>query len=143
MKTLKLILFQAVCISFGILVLVGAVGVINHFLGDDTMVFAWYQPISYVFCGLLGAIATLVLQNLDKLSLKQLVVRVVFHCLLLYAAVAVCGYVFKWYSNLYGFIGVSLGFFVIYGFVWLATGYFTKMDEKEINAALNDIRDAD
>ncbi|MBR6308911.1 MAG: DUF3021 family protein [Lachnospiraceae bacterium] len=141
MKTLKLILFQGVCISFGILVLVGTGGVIDHFLGENTITFDWYQPMSFVFCGFLGALATLVLTNLDKLTIKQLIVRVVFHCLMLYAAVSFCGYIFKWYSNLYGFIGVSLGFFVIYGFVWFATGYFTKMDEKEINEALNDIRD--
>ena len=141
MKTLKLILFQAVCISFGILVIVGTGGVIDHILGENTIVFDWYQPISFVLCGFLGALATLVLLNLDKLTIRQLIVRIVFHCLLLYAAVTFCGYIFKWYTNLYGFIGVSISFFLIYGCVWFATGYFTKMDEKEINEALKEIRD--
>ena len=118
-------------------------GVINHFLGDDTIVFEWYQPISYVLCGFIGAIATLILQNLDRLTIRQLVVRVVLHCLVLYAAVSLCGYLFKWYTNLFGYVSVSIAFFLIYGFVWLATGYFTKMDEKEINEALKEIRDED
>ena len=128
-------------ITFGIVAIIGLSLAIQHFRGDETWAIQWYHPLSFIACGILGAIPTVVWQNLESLTQKQFIVRLILHCLILYAVVMACGYFFKWYTESSGFIGVSISFFLVYAFVWAATIFGLKQDEKELNAAIDQIRD--
>ena len=72
---------------------------------------------------------------------NKFIVRIVLHCIGLYAIVSVFGWVFKWYTKLDGFIFMSVIFFAVYVFTWIVTLWFHKRDDKQINKALDDIRD--
>ena len=141
MKIARVIVLQAMMITFGIVVVVGASLAFEHFSGSETWTLEWYQPLSFALCGVLGAIPTVVWQNLESLTRRQFIVRLILHCLVLYVVVMTCGYLFKWYTVLDGFIGVSISFFIVYGFVWAVTILGLKHDEKEMNAAIDMIRD--
>ncbi|MBO4680055.1 MAG: DUF3021 family protein [Lachnospiraceae bacterium] len=141
MKILKLIIMQAMMITFGIVAVIGISLAVEHYSGAEVWQMEWYHPLSYIFTGILGAIPTVVWQNLESLSKKQFIVRLILHCIVLYAVVMACGYFFKWYTELSGFIGVSISFLLIYGFVWAATIFGFKQDEKQLNAAIDQIRD--
>ena len=143
MKMVRIIVMQAMMITFGIVAIIGLSLAIQHFSGGDTWQIQWYHPFSFIVTGILGAIPTVVWQNLESLTKKQFVVRLILHCLILYCVVMACGFFFKWYTELSGFIGVSISFFLVYGFVWAATVFGLKQDDKEINAALEQIRDED
>ena len=143
MKIVKVIVFQAMMITFGIVAVVGISTAVEHFRGAGEWSIQWYHPLSFILCGILGAIPTVVWYNMEALNKKQFLVRLILHCLCLYIVVMACGYFFKWYSALDGFIGVSISFFLVYGFVWAATAFGFKQDEKEISAAIDKIRDED
>ena len=69
------------------------------------------------------------------------VVKFGLHGLSLYAIVIGMGWLFGWYQELDGFIGVSIVFLLVYGFVWLSSRWMDKQDAKKINQALEAIRD--
>ena len=72
---------------------------------------------------------------------NKYIVRIVLHCIGLYAIVSLFGLVFKWYTKIDGFIFMSIIYFAVYIFVWVVSLWFHKRDDNKINKALDDIRD--
>lgn len=142
MNAAKKLFVQSTIISTSILFLNGINAVIQHFAGND-IVLQWYHPISIVLTGVLCSLPTVLLLDWDQWDKKTLRFRVALHCLALYAAVAGAGWLFKWYSDAEGFVGLSVIFFVIYAFVWFSSHWLDKQDEKKINRALDEIRDSE
>ena len=142
MNAAKKLFVQSTIISTSILFLNGINAVFQHFSGND-IVLQWYHPISIVLTGVLCSLPTVLLLDWDQWDKKTLRFRVALHCLALYAAVAGAGWLFKWYSDAEGFVGLSVIFFVIYAFVWLSSHWLDKQDEKKINQALDEIRDSE
>ena len=142
MNAAKKLFVQSMIISTSILFLNGINAVFQHFAGND-IVLQWYHPISIVLTGVLCSLPTVLLLDWDQWDRKTLWFRVALHCLALYAAVSGVGWLFKWYEDGDGFIGLSVIFFIIYAFVWLSSHWMDKQDEKKINRALDEIRDSD
>ena len=142
MNAAKKLFVQSTIISTSILFLNGISAVFQHFAGHD-IVLQWYHPISIVLTGVLCSLPTVLLLDWDQWDKKTLWFRVGLHCLALYAAVAGAGWLFKWYSDAEGFVGLSVIFFIIYAFVWLSSHWLDKQDEKKINRALDEIRDSE
>ena len=142
MNAAKKLFVQSMIISTSILLLNGINGVIQHFSGHD-IVLLWYHPISIVLTGILCALPTVLLLDWEQWDRKTLWFRVALHCLALYAAVAGAGWVFKWYTDGEGFLGLSVIFLAVYVFVWLSSHWLDKQDEKKINRALDEIRDSE
>lgn len=140
MNKLKILFQQTVMISAMVLLAIGLEGLVRHLAGYD-MILEWYQPLSIVFTGFLGALPTLVWpfdRNLDR---KPFVVLIVCHCMLLFAMVSLAGYLFNWYSNGREYLFVAIVYFVIYALVWVATLWLGRRDEVKINQAIKEIQD--
>ena len=60
---------------------------------------------------------------------------------MVFAAVSLLGWLFKWYTNIIGYLFVILIFVCVYVFVWVMTKWFYVKEDKEINNALDSIRD--
>ncbi len=142
MNAAKKLFVQSMIISTSILFLNGINAVIQHFAGND-IVLQWYHPISIVLTGVVCALPTALLLDWEQWDRKTLWFRVALHCFSLWAAVCGAGWLFQWYTDAEGFIGVSVIFFVIYVFVWLSSHWMDKQDEKKINQALDEIRDSE
>ncbi len=140
MNAAKKLFVQSMIISTSILFLNGINAVFQHFAGND-IVLQWFHPISIVLIGVVCSLPTVLLLDWDQWDRKTLWFRVALHCLALYAAVTGAGWLFKWYTDLEGFVSVSVIFFVIYAFVWFSSHWLDKQDEKKINQALDEIRD--
>ena len=140
MNAAKKLFVQSMIISTSILFLNGINAVFQHFAGND-IILQWFHPISIVLIGVVCSLPTVLLLDWDQWDRKTLWFRVALHCLALYAAVAGAGWLFKWYTDLEGFVSVSVIFFLIYAFVWLSSHWLDKQDEKKINQALDEIRD--
>ena len=142
MNIMKKIFIQSMVISVSLLLLNGISMVIRHFAGQD-IVMLWYHPITIILTGVLCALPTLLLRNMDRWPPKVFVLRVALHGSALYAAVTGMGYLLGWYEDLTGFLCVSAIFWAVYVFVWLCSHWMDKQDEKKINQALNEIRDSE
>ena len=140
MNIMKKIFVQSMVISTSILLLNGINAVIQHFAGND-MILLWYHPISIVLAGSLCSLPTFLLRDMESWSRKTFAVRVILHCLSLYAVIVGMGYLFGWFTGLDGLAGVSFVFFVTYAFVWLSSHWLDQRDAKMINHALDSIRD--
>ena len=140
MNITKKLFVQSMAISTAILFLNGINAVIQHFAGND-ITLQWYHPVSIVLTGILCALPTVLLRDMDQWDRKTFWIRVSVHCLLLYAVVIGAGWLFRWYDNTESFISVSIIFFIVYVFVWLSSHWLDKQDEKKINHALDTIRD--
>ncbi len=140
MSGAKKIFVQSMAIATAILFLNGINAVIRHFAGND-IILQWYHPITIVLTGVLCALPTVLLRNMDQWDRKAFLVRVSVHCLSLYVIVAGAGWLFGWYNDLDSLISVSIIFIIVYAFVWLSGSWLDKQDEKKINHALDTIRD--
>lgn len=140
MNITKKIFIQSMAISMSLFLLNGINMVIRHFAGQD-IVMLWYHPITIILTGVLCALPTLLLRNMDQWEPKVFVRRVALHGLTLYAVVVGMGRLLGWYEDLGGFLCISAIFWVIYVFVWLSSHWMDKQDEKKINQALDEIRD--
>ena len=140
MNITKKIFIQSMAISMSLFLLNGINMVIRHFAGQD-IVMLWYHPITIILTGVLCALPTLLLRNMDQWEPKVFVRRVALHGLTLYAVVVGMGRLLGWYEDLGGFRCISVIFWVIYVFVWLSSHWMDKQDEKKINQALDEIRD--
>ena len=131
-------------ISFAILVGIIIEGVVYAiFMGDELASFnlSWLQLLSIVLTGALCSVPTIIwLVDID-LSGSRFIVRLILHCIGLYAIVSVFGWIFKWYQHIDGFIMVTVIYFLTYAFVWLVSLWLHKRDDNKINKALDDIRD--
>lgn len=142
MNKLKLWLEQTMIISFAIFVGIIIEGLVYSFMGDNLADFnlTWLQLVSVILTGAVCSLPTL-FWLADDLPRNKFIVRIILHCICLYAVVALFGFVFKWYQHMDGFIFVTIIYFMVYIFVWLVTLWFHKRDENQINKALDDIRD--
>ncbi|MBQ5769408.1 MAG: DUF3021 domain-containing protein [Clostridiales bacterium] len=142
MNKLKLWLEQTMMISFAIFVGIIIEGLVYSFMGDNLADFnlTWLQLVSVILTGAVCSLPTLFWLT-DDLPKNKFIVRIILHCICLYAVVTLFGFVFKWFQHMDGFIFVTIIYFMVYIFVWLVTLWFHKRDENQINKALDDIRD--
>lgn len=142
MNKLKLWLEQTMMISFAILVGIIVEGLVYSLAGNPLASFSlsWLQLLSIVLTGAVCSIPT-VIWLADDLSGNKFIVRIIIHCIGLYAVVALFGFIFKWFEHLDGFIFMTIIYFMVYIFVWLVSIWFHKHDVNRINKALDDIRD--
>ena len=131
-------------ISFAILTGIIIEGLVyTIFFGDDLASFSlsWLQLLSIVLTGALCSVPTVLFLTDTDIPKQKYIVRIVLHCLGLYLIVGIFGWLFKWFTELSGFIMVTVIFFLVYVFVWIVSIWLYKRDDKKINMALDDIRD--
>ena len=144
MNKLKLWLEQTMMISFAILVGIILEGVVYCiFRGDDLASFnlTWMQLLSVVLTGAVCSVPTLIWLTDNDLPKSKFIVRLIIHCIGLYAIVSLFGWFFKWYVHIDGFIMMTVIYFMVFAFVWIVSLWFHKREESKINKALDDIRD--
>ena len=134
----KIIFEETLMITTGIFFMVGIGGVITHLQGGSYSL-DWYQPLSIIFIGFLCSLPTLLLKEAD--GGRSGVLRIILHCLSLFIIVSVAGYIFKWYTDISGYISVVIIFFVVYAFVWISSLWMSKIDETKINKVLEQFHD--
>jgi cytochrome c biogenesis factor len=108
-----------------------------HFRGD-TFIGEWYFLLSVILAGVLCSLPSLILCD-EKI--KPFFIKIIIRFCTLFAAVWLLGWLFNWYSELMGYAIVMLIFIFVYIFVWLVTKWIYIKEDKEINNALNSIRD--
>ena len=144
MNKLKLWLEQTMTISFAILVGIIIEGLFfTLFSGDPLYEFKmdWLQMVSIVLTGGVCSLPTVLWLVDTELPKNKFTVRIILHCIGLYAIVSLFGWLFKWYTKVDGFIFMTIIYFAVYAFTWTVTLWFHKRDDKKINKALDDIRD--
>ena len=135
MNKLKMLFTQASFISVGIFLGVGIAQLIYHLMGD---VYApeWYFSLSVIAAGIICSLPSLLL-CVENFKTYLLAV----HFGILFIAVSLVGFLFKWYTNIVGY-AIVMGIFVcVYAFTWFAMLWVYKKDDKAINSALDSIRD--
>ena len=144
MNKLKLWLEQTMTISFAIYVGIIIEGLVYAMKGDSLASFnlSWLQLVSVILTGAVCSLPTIFwLVSDTDIPKNKFIVRIILHCIGLYAVVSLFGWVFKWYTQIVGFIMITLIYFLVYVFVWCVSLWFHKRDENQINKALDDIRD--
>ena len=137
MSKLKMLFLQTSFISLGIFLAVGIAQTIMHFFGN-TYAADWYFLLSVIFAGVLCSLPSLILYN-EKI--KPFFIKILIHFTLVFAAVSLLGWLFKWYTGFIDYAFVILIFVFVYVFVWVMTKWFYVKEDKEINTALDSIRD--
>ncbi len=137
MSKLKMLFLQTSFISLGIFLAVGIAQTIMHFMGN-TYATDWYFLLSVIFAGVLCSLPSLILYN-EKI--KPFFIKILIHFTLVFAAVSLLGWLFKWYTGFIDYAFVILIFVFVYVFVWVMTKWFYVKEDKEINNALDSIRD--
>ncbi len=144
MNRLKFWLEQTMTISFAILVGIILEGVVYLiFRGESLASFSlsWIQLLSIVLTGAVCSVPTVIWLTDNDIPKNKFIVQLILHCIGLYAIVAVFGRIFNWYSQLNGFIMMTVIYFMVYVFVWLVSLWIHKREDNKINKALDDIRD--
>ncbi len=144
MNRLKFWLEQTMTISFAILVGIILEGVVYLiFRGESLASFSlsWIQLLSIVLTGAVCSVPTVIWLTDNDIPKNKFIVQLILHCIGLYAIVAVFGRIFNWYSQLSGFIMLTVIYFMVYVFVWLVSLWIHKREDNKINKALDDIRD--
>lgn len=139
MNKLKMLFQQTTMISAMILLATGLEGVVKHMAGIE-FVLEWYQPLSIVLAGFLGALPTPLVWNRDC-SRKQFPFLLAVHCTLLFGIVSLMGFLFHWYSSGSDYLFVVIVYFIIYVLVWVITYWLERCDEAKINQAIKEIQD--
>lgn len=137
MRNLKLLFMQASFISTGIFLGVGIAQIIYYLIGDE-YISEWYFIPSVLLTGILCSLPVLLLTGENHNHYK---LRIAAHFSILFIAVSLLGLLFKWYSNFMGYAIVMLIFICVYVFVWIVTAWIYKEEDKQINSALDSIRD--
>ena len=137
MSKLKMVFLQTSFISLGIFLAVGVAQTVMHFLGN-TYATEWYFLLSVILAGVLCSLPSFIL-CIEKI--KPFFIRILIQFILVFAAVSLLGWLFKWYTNIIGYLFVILIFVCVYVFVWVMTKWFYVKEDKEINNALDSIRD--
>jgi MFS family permease len=137
MRSLKLLFMQASFISTGIFLGVGIAQIIYHLIGDE-YISEWYFIPSVLLTGILCSLPVLLIAEENQSHYK---LRIAAHFSILFIAVSLLGLLFKWYSNFMGYAIVMLIFICVYVFVWIVTAWIYKEEDKQINTALDSIRD--
>ncbi len=144
MNKFKLWLEQTMTISFAIYVGIIIEGLVYAMKGDALTSFnlSWLQLVSVIITGAVCSLPTIFWLVTDNdLPKNKYIVRIILHCIGLYVVVSLFGWIFKWYTQIDGFIMITIIFFLVYVFVWCVSLWFHKRDENQINKALEDIRD--
>ena len=144
MNKLKLWLEQTMTVSFAIYVGIIIEGLVYAMKGDALASFnlSWLQLVSVILTGAVCSLPTIFwLVSDTDIPKNKFIVRIILHCIGLYAVVSLFGWVFKWYTQIDGFIMITIIYFLVYVFVWCVSLWFHKRDENQINKALDDIRD--
>ena len=137
MSKLKMVFLQTSFISLGIFLAVGVAQTLMHFLGN-TYSTEWYFLLSVILAGVLCSLPSFIL-CIEKI--KPFFIRILIQFIMVFAAVSLLGWLFKWYTNIIGYLFVILIFVCVYVFVWVMTKWFYVKEDKEINNALDSIRD--
>ena len=146
MNKVKLWLEQTMTISFAVLVGIVIEGLIYCLFGGDPLdefKLSWIQLLSVVLTGAVCSVPTVIWLTDFDVPKNKFIVRLILHCIGLYAIVSVFGWIFNWYNKLDGFIFMTIIYFLVYIFVWVVSLWFHKRDDNKINKALDDIRDED
>ena len=144
MNKVKLLFFQTVLISAAIFFAIGIQMLFEHLSsGTGEIVMPWFVPLTIILTGFLCALPTMLLIRLDDVSPRGIIIRIVIHFIVLGCVVSGCGYVFRWYTKLSGYIPILIMYVAIYVLTWVVTWWMVKTDERKINAAINEIRDSD
>lgn len=133
-------------ISFAVLVGIVIEGLIYCLFGGDPLdefKLSWIQLLSVVLTGAVCSVPTVIWLTDFDVPKNKFIVRLILHCIGLYAIVSAFGWIFNWYNNLDGFIFMTIIYFLVYIFVWVVSLWFHKRDDNKINKALDDIRDED
>ncbi len=144
MNRFKLWLEQTMMISFAILVGIIIEGLVYCVFGGDPLSefkLSWIQLLSVVLTGAVCSVPTVIWLTDTDMPKNKFIIRLILHCIGLYAIVIAFGRVFNWYNRLDGFIFMTIIYFLVYAFVWVVTLWFHKRDDNKINKALDDIRD--
>ena len=130
-------------ISFAIYVGIIIEGLVYALKGDALSAFnlSWLQLVSVILTGAVCSLPTIFWLTDTDIPKNKYIVRIILHCIGLYAVVSLFGWVFKWYTQIGGFIMITIIYFMVYVFVWIVSLWFHKRDENQINKALDDIRD--
>lgn len=142
MKLVKMLFVQALIIATAILFGLGIQALISYIVNHQTRIScAWYTPLSIIIGGFLCALPSLILVSLEEVSGKKMWIRIIIHCISVWAVITVIGYLFNWYDTLeeYGIIMVM--YVIIYNFVWIAESWMYAKEDKEINEYVKNIRD--
>ena len=137
MSKIKMVFLQTSFISLGIFFAVGIAQAISHFAGSPYNT-DWYFLLSVIFAGFLCSLPSFIL-CFEKI--KPFFVRIIIQFTMVLASVSLLGWLFKWYTGLVGYLFIVLIFIFVYAFVWIMTKWFYVKEDKEINNALNSIRD--
>ena len=144
MNKFKLWLEQTMMISFAILVGIIVEGLIYCIFGGDPLSefkLSWIQLLSVVLTGAVCSVPTVIWLTDTDMPKNKFIIRLILHCIGLYAIVIAFGRVFNWYNRLDGFIFMTIIYLLVYIFVWVVSLWFHKRDDNKINKALDDIRD--
>ena len=144
MNRFKLWLEQTMMISFAILVGIIIEGLFYCVFGCDPLSefeLSWIQLLSVVLTGAVCSVPTVIWLTDTDMPKNKFIIRLILHCIGLYAIVIAFGRVFNWYNRLDGFIFMTIIYFLVYIFVWVVSLWFHKRDDNKINKALDDIRD--
>ncbi len=131
-------------ISFAILVGIIIEGLVYCVFGGDPLSefkLSWIQLLSVVLTGAVCSVPTVIWLTDTDMPKNKFIIRLILHCIGLYAIVIAFGRVFNWYNRLDGFIFMTIIYFLVYIFVWVVSLWFHKRDDNKINKALDDIRD--
>ena len=137
MSKLKMLFLQTSFISLGIFLAVGIAQTVLHFFGN-TYAADWYFLLSVILAGVLCSLPSFILYS-EKI--KPFFIKILIHFTLVFAAVSLLGWLFKWYSGFIDYAIVILIFVFVYAFVWVMTKWFYVKEDKQINSALDSIRD--
>ncbi len=140
MNKLKIIFQEACIISTAIFLANGIYGGIAYGMEEEFSL-NWLTILSIIFTGFFSSLPSLVFMKEDGLTQKNFKLSLVFHFLSTWAVVTIAAFLFKWCSNMLGYVSIFVSFLLIYIFVWVMTSWLYSNEEKQINSALKDIQD--
>ncbi len=138
----KIIYEQTTTVTFFVLLYIGILNLVYHLMGQEMQAMdMWYAPFEIILLSLLCSCVTTAVLYREVLFGNHYWIRVVFHCILLYVIVIVCGYFFRWYADFKEYVIVSIGYFLIFALGWIVALARAKYDEMLIDRALEKMRD--
>ncbi len=137
---LKTMTIHAMMISFFILVGISVESLIAYFMGR-MLNLPWHLPISIVGLGILCAIPSLLIMDVENLRTRQYMLRVVLHFLCLATIVLGAGRIFDWYEDVRGAAIIFAVFVGVYAAVWIGSYRLLIKDTALIDKALENYRD--
>ena len=137
MEKVKYLFQHMLIIAFGILVGITVEGA--FYRGEIN--FQWYHPLSILITSIVCAVPSLIFWNDRETPKKQFAGKIILHFLVLGVMVLGIGRLFNWYTMWVGALFVAIIYVFVYAFVWIAGVWMASVDGKNINNALNEIRD--